>query len=158
MIREVVKNGYYIGSCLADVEKLWKEPTLEEKKKLFLSALLGHTGHPKVPLNVVLSTCTAQHSPPTPTTTSTGESIPPWIHLFTVQTVFSTEAPWCFFNFIFVKIIIWSQVKNNVSSMAVGGPIGACLNMDSNTDGLASMMFLLYHHSFSVERCKSWFV
>ena len=42
--------------------------------------------------------------------------------------------------------------------MAVGGLTDACLNMDSNTDGLVSMMFLLYHHSFRVEHRKSWFV
>ena len=37
---------------------------------------------------------TAQCSPLQPTTTSAGESIPPCIHLYTVQTVFCTEAPW----------------------------------------------------------------
>ena len=37
---------------------------------------------------------TAQRSPLQPTTTSAGESIPPCIHLYTVPTVFCTEAPW----------------------------------------------------------------
>ena len=41
---------------------------------------------------------TAQRSPLQPTTTSAGESIPPCIHLYTVQTVFCTEAPWSCIN------------------------------------------------------------
>ena len=48
---------------------------------------------------------TAQYSPAQPTTTSTGESIPPCIHLFTVQTIFCTEAPWSCYNTLWFCIL-----------------------------------------------------
>ena len=43
------------SSCLAYVNKLWIGPVLKEKITLFVMALLGHNGHSKIPLKVVLS-------------------------------------------------------------------------------------------------------
>ena len=44
-------------------------------------------------------------------TTSAGESIPPCIHLYTVQTVFFTEAPWSCSN-SFWSLVLWIQWCN----------------------------------------------
>ena len=61
---------------------------------LFVSAAQYIPVHPSTAQYSPVQPSTAQRSPLQPTTTSAGESIPPCIHLYTVPTVFCTEAPW----------------------------------------------------------------